>query len=360
MTTRLSRGTRQRSSLTANPPVRPPQWQRQLMADAVKLADLLTSASRTGAVCLLDIDSPAAVTLDADRVVQAGSTFKIAVALEVYCQANAGELDLHEQLRFAVERALVRDSTIEQVVDLMLRLSDNAATNVLLHRVTRERIMARLTSLDLAHTTVSHDVLDEVTAITARLDKLAQAVGFANWEPTSELVQAGGYDQVADRLARICVDEHALPHDQMGPTTTARELATLYRLIWQDQAGPADACAPPSALLLATSNCSASRSASTPQAASTSPAKAAESWVSSSTTPASSPTPTVAATPLRCSPAPGTPSTANSPATPSPAPSPPPRSTSSNRARSGPTPSRHGPDRPLPKGLRATKRDTRW
>jgi len=39
------------------------------------------------------------------------------------------------------------------------------------------------------------------------------------------------------------VDEQALPHEQMGPTTTARELATLYRMIWLDQAGPAQVCA---------------------------------------------------------------------------------------------------------------------
>jgi beta-lactamase class A len=42
---------------------------------------------------------------------------------------------------------------------------------------------------------------------------------------------------------KINVDEQALPHEQMGPTTTARELATLYRMIWLDQAGPAKACA---------------------------------------------------------------------------------------------------------------------
>jgi beta-lactamase class A len=211
--------------------------------DSAGLAGILESVRRSGAACVLDVDGPGQVALNSDDVVQTGSAFKIAVALEVYCQASAGELDLDDRLRFDAERAPVRDGTIEQAVDLMLRLSDNVATNVLLHRVTRDRIMARLTSLGLVHTTVSDDVLGEVADITARLDKLAQAAGFANWEQPSELVQAGEYEQVADRLARIRVDEHSLPHNQMGPTTTARELATLYRLIWQGQAGPADACA---------------------------------------------------------------------------------------------------------------------
>src|SRR5205823_7384235 len=114
------------------------------MTEAIELADLLTTVSRTGAVCVLDLDGVGAVTLNPDQVVQAGSAFKIAVALEVYCQANTGQLDLDEHLRFTAERAAVTDGTIGQAIDLMLRLSDNAASNAVLHRVTRSRIMARL------------------------------------------------------------------------------------------------------------------------------------------------------------------------------------------------------------------------
>jgi beta-lactamase class A len=213
------------------------------MTEATGLADLLTTASRTGAVCVLDLDGVGAVTLNADQVVQAGSAFKIAIALEVYCQASAGQLDLNEHLRFTAERAPVHDGSIEQAIDLMLRLSDNAASNALLHRVTRGRIMARLASLGMTRTTVSRDVLAEVADITARLDKLAQTVGLPRWNQITTIVYDGRYEEIADRLAKINVDEQALPHEQLGPTTTARELATLYRMIWLDQAAPAQACA---------------------------------------------------------------------------------------------------------------------
>jgi beta-lactamase class A len=213
------------------------------MTEATQLADMLTTASRTGAVCVLDVDGVGEVTLNADQVVQAGSAFKIAVALEVYCQASTGDLDLNEHLRFTAERVPVSDGTIEQAIDLMLRLSDNAASNALLHRVTRERIMARLALLGLAHTTVSRDVLAEVAGITARLDKLTQTIGLPGWKQVTEIVYDGRYEEITERLAKINVDKQALPHEQMGPTTTARELATLYRMIWLDQAGPAQACA---------------------------------------------------------------------------------------------------------------------
>jgi beta-lactamase class A len=213
------------------------------MTEATELADLLTTASRTGAVCVLDLDGVGAVTVNADQAVQAGSAFKIAIALEVYCQASAGQLDLDEHLRFNAERAAVSNGSIEQAIDLMLRLSDNAASNALLHRVTRKRIMARLASLGMTRTTVSRDVLAEVADITARLDKLAQTVGLPSWNQITKIVYDGRYEEIADRLVKINVDEQALPHEQMGPTTAARELATLYRMIWLDQAGPAKACA---------------------------------------------------------------------------------------------------------------------
>src|SRR6476659_6503922 len=103
--------------------------------------------------------------------------------------------------------------------------------------------MTRLASLGLTHTTVSHDVLAEVAGITARLDKIAQTVGLPGWNQVTEIVYDGRYEQIADRLTKINVDEQALPHEQMGPTTTARELATLYRMIWLDEAGPAEVCA---------------------------------------------------------------------------------------------------------------------
>ena len=213
------------------------------MTEARELADLLATASRTGAVCVLDLDGVGAITLNADQVVQAGSAFKIAVALEVYWQASAGQLDLDEHLRFDAERVPLSDGTIEQAIDLMLRLSDNAASNALLHRVTRERITARLASLGLVHTTVSRDVLAEVAGITARLDALAHTVGLPGWNQVTEIVYDGRYEEIADRLVKINVDEQALPHEQMGPITTARELTKLYRMIWLDQAVPAEVCA---------------------------------------------------------------------------------------------------------------------
>lgn len=231
------------------------------------------------------------------------------------CQISTGELDPGEHLPFTAERApLLRDGTIEQAVDLMLRLSDNVATNVLLHRVTRERIMTRLSSLGLTHTTISHDVLDEVADITARLDKLARAAGFTTgWKPTTSSARVSttnpgparedhrGRAGPARRTARADHDSagtgHALPDDLARSRRATRSLrggARGHQPPGVEAAGP----------LLQPGHWRQRRR----QGWSAFPG-------SSSPTPASSLSQTGATTPPQCSPAAIMPSTANSPAT---------------------------------------------
>jgi beta-lactamase class A len=96
----------------------------------------------------------------------------------------------------------------------MLRLSDNAATDALLRLVGHENVISRLRSLGLAVTTVCRDVAESVATAAAAVDGAAGRT-----------------------------DLRSLPSGGLGPVTTARELATLYALIWTDRAGPADACA---------------------------------------------------------------------------------------------------------------------
>jgi beta-lactamase class A len=210
----------------------------------VTFGDELAAVGRDVAVCVFDLSGGGEVVWNADRVVQAGSAFKIAVCLEVYCQISIGDVDLSEQLRFTAERAEVTDPTVQRAVELMMRLSDNAATTALIAVAGHDRVVTRLQRLDLPHTTIgAPDTITDVERITAGLDRLVQQHGFTGWAQIYEIVHAGGYDQIRDRLEQIRVDDDALPHDQLGPTTTARELARMYTLIWRDQAGPPGACA---------------------------------------------------------------------------------------------------------------------
>lgn len=205
---------------------------------------LFDDAGRDGAVCVLDVDGTATVEFNADEVVETASAFKIAVALEVFCQAADGDLGLGEWLRVDAEKAPLDRGTVTQAVHLMMSVSDNAATNALLHRVGgRRAIMDRLTALGLRHTTVPHDVLQEIREIVAVLDQAARGAGFADWSEPAAIVARGGYDQIAERLARISIDRRALPPGKVRSDEHRPGARLPVAMIWRDRAGPPEACA---------------------------------------------------------------------------------------------------------------------
>ncbi len=75
----------------------PERVEEPLRSVHARLEEILRTAGCEGSVHALDIDSGVSVGLHAERVVVAASVFKVAVALEVYRQAAAGDLRVTDQ-----------------------------------------------------------------------------------------------------------------------------------------------------------------------------------------------------------------------------------------------------------------------
>jgi beta-lactamase class A len=216
------------------------------MATDEGLGELFTRAGCRGWLCVAEVDGDGEVAAGADELVVAASVVKVAVALEVFTQVNAGRLDPREQVRVPAARhtpgsaglSVFADDALVSVRDLaamMLTVSDNTATDVLIDRVGLDSIHATLASLGLARTVIPAP-LREV------LDSIGQDAGLAGWADLERAAQASPADELpaGDQLvlrARALDPRQAL-------RTTAREMATLLRLIWRDQAGPPPVCAP--------------------------------------------------------------------------------------------------------------------
>lgn len=166
------------------------------------LAELFAEIDRDCAVYVVDIDTGDEVAVNADVTMDSASAFKIAIALEVFCQ----DRDLDQWLRIDADKAPIRWGSVAQAVQLMMSVSDNAAAEALLRKVGYDSVVARLRSLGLAVTTVCRDVADSLAAAD---DALARAAGRPDWR--------NGADIRTDLLS--------IPSGQLGPVTTARELA---------------------------------------------------------------------------------------------------------------------------------------
>jgi len=123
-------------------------------------------------VAILDLSSGKKFLLHADDVFPQASSIKIAVLAALYRQAQDGKLKLTDL--YTVQASdLVADSdimggltpgvtriTLRDLATMMVAVSDNSATNVLIDRVGMENVNALLDSLGLAHTRLRRKMMD--------------------------------------------------------------------------------------------------------------------------------------------------------------------------------------------------------
>lgn len=210
-----------------------------------KVARVFREAGCQGWLCALEVDGEGEACHDADESVVSASVFKVAVALEVFRQASAGKLDPAQRIRvdpagatpgptgisvFADEAELsVRDLAL-----LMLSVSDNAATDVLIGLLGLDAVNATLGELGLTGTVIPGNVADY-------LDWIGQDAGFAGWADLERRGASLPPEEERHAIGKALAGRAFDPYRAIR--TTARETATLLRLIWRDEAGPPDACA---------------------------------------------------------------------------------------------------------------------
>ena len=131
-------------------------------------------------VAILDLSTGQNYLLHADEVMPTASSIKIAILAELYRQAQQGKVKLTDF--YTLEQAdLVGGSgissvltpgmtrlTLRDVAGLMISVSDNSATNVIIDRIGMENVNALLNSLGLAHTRLRRKMMDLKAAAEGR------------------------------------------------------------------------------------------------------------------------------------------------------------------------------------------------
>jgi beta-lactamase class A len=131
-------------------------------------------------VAIEDLSTGEQFFLHEDEVFAQASSIKIAVLASLYLQAEQGKLKLTDL--YTVEASdLVADSdimggltpgvtrvTLRDLATMMVAVSDNSATNVLIDRVGMENVDVMLDSLGLAHTRLRRKMMDLAAAKQGR------------------------------------------------------------------------------------------------------------------------------------------------------------------------------------------------
>ena len=183
--------------------------------------------------------------MDADRPAVSASVFKVSVALEAETQFADGRLDPRRRVTLrAADRtpgpvgfSLFRDdaeASLRDLVVAMLTISDNPATDALLDEVGIDTVNASSARLGLTGTVITADLRTVINSI-------GHAAGFAGWDAMwAWNEQPHSADEEDQLLRRLMAADALVP--ERTTRTTPRDMATLLRLIWTDQAGPPAAC----------------------------------------------------------------------------------------------------------------------
>ncbi|OLB21834.1 MAG: hypothetical protein AUI12_06855 [Acidobacteria bacterium 13_2_20CM_2_57_6] len=123
-------------------------------------------------VAILDLTTGQKYFLHADEVLPTASSIKIAILAELYRQAQQGKIKLGDLYTLqssdlaggsGIAGALtpgVTRLTIRDVAVLMISVSDNSATNIIIDRIGIENVNALLDSLSLTQTRLRRKMMD--------------------------------------------------------------------------------------------------------------------------------------------------------------------------------------------------------
>lgn len=121
-----------------------------------------------------NLETGASYSIAAEEPVRTASTIKLAIMVECFFEAGEGKLAWTEPLKITAEEkvsgsGIAQDLSdgdelpVRDMVDLMIVLSDNTATNLILNRIGGNAVNARMAQLGFEQTRVMRKILGDGT-----------------------------------------------------------------------------------------------------------------------------------------------------------------------------------------------------
>jgi len=191
-----------------------------------------------GFIHALEVDGDKEVGIHSDTPVIMASVFKIPVLLELVRRAWDGDVDLQERIVVRPEDRVMGPTGLSAMLDnaelslrdlafLMMSISDNTATDVVMRRLGLDKINQTLADLRLNNTVLVGDCNLLLSSLIEDLGLSQAEAARVDWTKIEPETFAQCRSLKAEETTR----------------TTPREMSTLLKMIWRDEAAPPDACA---------------------------------------------------------------------------------------------------------------------
>jgi beta-lactamase class A len=209
--------------------------------DWTELARVIAAAEQNGAVLGVAVVAPtgAAFAHNADRHFVAASTVKIAIMIELFRQIDRSERALSDRYRLRGEDRAAgsgvmlhlhdgMEFSVADLVYLMMSISDNTATNVLIDRVGMARVNATMRDLGMTTSTLGR-------RMQGRLAAPDEAENWATPRDYAGLIAALLENRAAS--AGACGQMLAMLETQQNDRRIARFLPSVGRPRWGSKTG---------------------------------------------------------------------------------------------------------------------------
>ena len=210
------------------------------MALEEKIKEIAEGLKGTLGVAVKHLKSGEEAMVNGDDLFQLASVFKVPVIVTLYRQADSGKIDLDERVEMT-EHAKVPGSgvlreltpglelTIKDYRTLMMMISDNTATDMIVDLVGKDDVNNTMLEFGLQRTKIStcREILFELVGL-GDVDPKDRTMQL--WSETMRKIQEG----IISRPSRVKMD--------VGNVSTPREMMTLLEKIYEGEAASRTSC----------------------------------------------------------------------------------------------------------------------
>jgi beta-lactamase class A len=194
-------------------------------------------------VAVRDLSTGQELSINGDRAFPMASVYKVPIMVEVFRQIDAGRFALTDRITLTdAERTLGSgvlslmssglNPTIEDLITLMIILSDNEATDILLKKVGPENVTATMRSFGLKSIRVDRTTFELIRDYVALYDDRVRGKSY------QEITALALRRELPDRIAAADIEFAKGMKDVASP----REMALLLEKIVKSEAASSGSC----------------------------------------------------------------------------------------------------------------------
>ncbi|MGH9841545.1 MAG: serine hydrolase [Blastocatellia bacterium] len=208
-----------------------------------RLEEMVTAFSGTMGIAVRDISTGDELSINGDRAFPMASVYKVPIMVEVFRQIDAGKFSLTDRVQLTDEERTLGSGvltlmssglnpTIEDLITLMIILSDNEATDILLKKVGAANVTATMRSLGLKDIRVDRTTFELIRDYVALYDDRVRGKSY------KEITALALKRDLPERIARADIEFAKVTKDVSSP----REMALLFEKIVKGQAASPASC----------------------------------------------------------------------------------------------------------------------